>query len=91
MYMMKKFGLSLICIFSVSSAFSSSCDQFNSSHFSFIRAVSQPNGIFCYYEDGSNVKVREVPTSLSGPWHASGWSAWCGSPDHTTASLCQFA
>lgn len=88
---MKKLLLGLICFLSISSVFASSCDQFNSTGSSFIRAVSQPGGMFCYYEDGSVFQVRPVPTSLSGPWHSSGWAAWCGSPDHTNASLCQFA
>lgn len=57
----------------------------------FLRVAVAPNLFSCVYQDGSNFQTNYTPGPLSGgPWHGQGWSAWCGSPDHTDTTRCIF-
>lgn len=84
--------MTLFLLGCLSPAFANTCATHNAEGAAFFRATSVPNGMYCSYQDSSKVKVKETPgANLQGPWNSSGWSAWCGAPDHTNASLCIFS
>ena len=86
---MRKTILILLLSVLMTQSFANTCQQ-QAGGGEFQVVSSTPSGILCFYKNGYSYKAKETPGRLEGPWHSSGWSAWCGGSDHSNASLCQF-